>query len=146
MSEPLSRWEQDRQAGRDVLAQLGTPGLRYTLRIEMRTPVSRGTRSDEALIDSRELDEDTTAVLVGRVGYDALNRDLPASSDPVDALLQLAAALRDPDLVQAAVWADQFTGSRVTLSVVARHPDLPGASLDDQQPPTPTEPMTEPGP
>lgn len=140
-TEPSDPWEADRLAGREELAQRGTPQLHYVLRIEVHVPVSRGALTDEALIESHELDIDTTAVLVARAGYDALNRDLrpgTAATGPVDALLALAAAARHADLVQAAIWTDQLVDARVILRVVARHPRLPYA--EPESAPQPVEP------
>lgn len=118
---PPDHWTPDVEAGLAELARRGTPGWRYRLRVTVQTPVARGSRSAGSAPYARELDPETTAVLVARVGYDELNRELQpgtAGADPVTVLLSLIAAHRDPLLAQAAVWTDQLTGSAVSLRIV----------------------------
>jgi hypothetical protein len=122
--QPTDTWARDVEAGKAILLDRAGAGSTHRLRIAVHTPVSRGARADETVVYERELDIDTTAVLVARAGYDALNRDLApgGAADPTAALLALAAAHRDPAVVAAAVYADRFTGSGVTLRIVAAEP------------------------
>jgi hypothetical protein len=121
--QPLDTWDADAAEGARILAVRTGSLDPHRLRIEVRTPVTRGTRTDTAVSYAAELDPTTTAVLAARAGYDALHRDLDPTADPVGgldaagALLELAAAHRDPALVAAAVTADRRTGSSVRLRV-----------------------------
>lgn len=120
----MTRWaeyEEEVQRGKIVIGERLGDDYDYELQVTVRVGVARGALQDSADIYRELFSPDTSAVMVARLGFDALMRTLSSSlCDPTEELLKMTKATRRGRssygvLSKATIWADRFPGAEVSL-------------------------------